>query len=208
MTPLACDDSFKPRKENLSSIKRKYNIPPDKHYIFSLCNLEPRKNLKRILKTFIDFIKKNRIGDLYFVLGGGITPGFGEKIEKTINDLDTYGDKIIRIGYVDDEDLATLYSGAEWFVYTSQYEGFGLPPLEAMSCGCPVITSNNSSLPEVVGDAGIMIDWDSDEQHIEAYEKYYFDENLRMENSKKGLERSKLFSWGRCAGKMMEEMLK
>ena len=68
--------------------------------------------------------------------------------------------------YIDDEDLAPLYSGAEWFVFTSQYEGFGLPPLEAMACGCPVIASNNSSLPEVVGDAGIMIDWDSDEQHI------------------------------------------
>lgn len=63
---------------------------------------------------------------------------------------------------------------AEWFVYTSQYEGFGLPPLEAIACGCPVIVSNNSSLPEVVGDSCIMIDYDSDEQHIEAYEKYYF----------------------------------
>ena len=96
-----------------------------------------------------------------------------------------------------------MYSGAEWFTYTSQYEGFGLPPLEAMSCGCPVITSNNSSLPEVVGDAGIMIDWDSDEQHIEAYEKYYFNRELRAEFAQKGLERAKQFSWEKCVDVMV-----
>ena len=70
-----------------------------------------------------------------------------------------------------------------------------MPPLEAMQCGCPVITSNNSSLPEVVGDAGIMIDWDSDEHHVDAYEKYYFNESLRKDNGLKGLERSRSFSW-------------
>ena len=109
-------------------------------------------------------------------------------------------------GYVDDDDLPILYSNAEWFVFTTQYEGFGLPPLEAMQCGCPVITSNNSSLPEVIGDAGIMIDWDSDEQHVEAYEKYYFKEELRKENSRKGLERAKLFSWKKTVDEMVEVM--
>ena len=99
-----------------------------------------------------------------------------------------------------------MYSNAEWFVYTSQYEGFGLPPLEAMQCGCPVITSNNSSLPEVVGDAGIMIDWDSDEQHIEAYEKYYFSDELKKNNSKKGLERAKSFSWKKTVDEMIKIM--
>ena len=114
------------------------------------------------------------------------------------DEIKGYKDQIIQLGYVDDEDVPYLYSGAQWFIYTSQYEGFGLPPLEAMACGCPVITSNNTSLPEVVGDAGIMIDWDSDEQHISAYEKYYFDEEYRKEMSKRGLERSKLFSWENC----------
>ena len=83
-----------------------------------------------------------------------------------------------------------------------------MPPLEAMQCGCPVITSNNSSLPEVVGDAGIMIDWDSDEQHIDAYEKYYFDENLRKENGRRGMERSKKFSWDMTVAKMIDVMKK
>ncbi|MFQ6726808.1 MAG: glycosyltransferase, partial [Alphaproteobacteria bacterium] len=89
-----------------------------------------------------------------------------------------------------------------------QYEGFGMPPLEAMKCGCPVITSNNSSLPEVVGDAGIMIDWDSDEQHITAYEKYYFDKKYRDSMAKKGLERSKQFSWDKTVDIIINDINK
>lgn len=204
-TLLACDKNFKPADlEKIKCVKIKYNIPYDKKYIFSLCTLEPRKNLIRAVKTFVEFLKKNNIDDMYFVLGGGHWKEFIGELEKEISDLGEYKDKIIKAGYVSDEDLAPLYSGAEWFVYTSQYEGFGLPPLEAMSSGCPVITSNNSSLPEVVGDAGIMIDWDSDEQHIEAYEKYYFDKDLRNQNRQKGLERARLFSWGKCVSQMVE----
>ena len=204
---LACDESFKPASnEQINLAKQKYKIPENKKYIFSLCTLEPRKNLIRTLKTFIEFIKKNNIDDLVFVLGGGHWEIFIKELEKSIDDLGAYKDKILKIGYVDDKDLAPLYSGALFFVYTSQYEGFGLPPLEAMSCGSAVITSDNSSLPEVVGDAGIMIAYDSDEAHIRAYEKYYFDENFRKENAKKGLERSGLFSWQKCADIMVNKM--
>lgn len=128
-------------------------------------------------------------------------------LESEFKDLGKNADKIIRAGYVDDADVPALYSGAQWFVYTSQYEGFGLPPLEAMQCGCPVITSNNSSLPEVVGDAGISIDWDSDEQHVKAYEDYYFNDNLRHTNAEKGLMRAKLFSWKNTADFMIKGML-
>ena len=102
--------------------------------------------------------------------------------------------------------MPVLYSNAEWFVYTSQYEGFGLPPLEAMQCGCPVITSNNSSLPEVVGDAGIMIDWDDEEQHIQSYEKFYFNESLRKEYGQKGLKRAKNFSWKKTVNQIISVM--
>ena len=204
---LACDESFKPaNNEQINLAKQKYKIPENKKYIFSLCTLEPRKNLIRTLKTFIEFIKKNNIDDLVFVLGGGHWEIFIKELEKSINDLGAYKDKILKIGYVDDKDLAPLYSGALFFVYTSQYEGFGLPPLEAMSCGSAVITSDNSSLPEIVGDAGIMIAYDSDEAHIKAYEKYYFDKNFRKENAKKGLERSGLFSWQKCADIMVNKM--
>lgn len=204
-TLLATNQSYKPNKDSkkLKKVFNKYNIPVNKKYLFSLCSLEPRKNLIRAVKCFIKFIEKNKINDLVYVLGGGAWDGFIDLMKKEIPELDKYKDKIIRAGYVADEDLEILYSNAEWFVYTSEYEGFGMPPLEAMSCECPVITSNNSSLPEVVGDAGIMIDFDSDEQHIAAYEKYYFEEDYRKSMAKKGFERSKLFSWKKCVDIMI-----
>ena len=90
------------------------------------------------------------------------------------------------------------------FVYPSLYEGFGLPVLEAMQCGCPVITSNVSSLPEVVGDASIQINPISDAEMIFAYEKMYFDADFREECKLKGLERAKLFSWEKCASELLE----
>ena len=208
VTPLACDERFKPANaDEIARARKKYNIPENKKYIFSLCTLEPSKNLIRAVKCFANFISKNNIDDLVFVLGGAHWDAFIEKLENEIGSLDeNIKSKILKIGYVDDSDQAALYSGALFFVYTSQYEGFGLPPLEAMSCGTPVITSNNSSLPEVVGQAAIMIDYDDDEAHIKAYESYYYNENLRQENSKKGLERAKLFSWEKCADIMITEM--
>lgn len=204
----AANSNFRPMKsaKDVEHVKRKYILPHDKRYIFSLCTLEPRKNLIRAVRMFVYFVEKNKIDDLIFVLGGGAWNAFAEKIKAGLENPSIFDKYIIKAGYVDDEDLPVLYSNAEWFVYTSQYEGFGLPPLEAMQCGCPVITSNNSSLPEVVGDAGIMIDWDSDEQHVEAYEQYYFNEYLRKENNRKGLERAKLFSWEKTVDKMVETM--
>ena len=208
VTPLACDERFKPANaDEIARARKKYNIPENKKYIFSLCTLEPRKNLIRAVKCFANFISKNNIDDLVFVLGGAHWDAFIEKLENEIGSLDeNIKSKILKIGYVDDSDQAALYSGALFFVYTSAYEGFGLPPLEAMSCGTPVITSNNSSLPEVVGQAGIRRDYDDDEAHVKAYESYYYNENLRQENSKKGLERAKLFSWEKCADIMITEM--
>lgn len=200
VVPLGIKDNLKPLTIN-KEILKKYNIT--KKYIFSLCAINPRKNLIRIIRSFFKFLEKNNIDDMVFVLGGPDSEDFLEKFNSEISE---YKDKIIKIGYVADEDLPYLYSCAEWFVYTSQYEGFGLPPLEAMACGCPVIVSNNSSLPEVVGDAGIMIDYDSDEQHIKAYEKYYFNEEYRKEIAKKCLERSKLFSWDKCVNEMLKVM--
>lgn len=200
--PLAANECYKPilDKNKEISIKQKYKISLNKKYVFSLCAIEPRKNLLRAVLCFAKFAQKHMIKDVVWVLGGAAWDSISDLPQKFDPNI------IIRSGYIDDEDLPVLYSNAEWFVYTSQYEGFGLPPLEAMQCGCPVITSNNSSLPEVVGDACIMIDWDSDEQHIEAYEKYYFNKELRKENSRKGLERAKMFSWKKTVDKMVEIM--
>lgn len=206
-TLLATNSSFKPAsKDAINLVRKKYQIPSDKGYIFSLCTIEPRKNLIRQIRCFIEFIKKNDIKDLLFVLGGAHWDDFLSIFEKEIENFDKQ--KILKIGYVADEDLSALYSGAKFFVYTSQYEGFGLPVLEAMSCGAAVITSNNSSLPEVIGDAGICIDFDSDTQHIKAYERLYFDEKEREKFAKMGLERAKNFSWDKCADIMVLTMKK
>ena len=206
VTPLAASEKFRQitDKNAIREIKRKYGIGEEKKYIFSLCSLEPRKNMIRSVRSFLKFIEKNNIDDLLWVMGGGTWDSFESELKK--EQAHWKRDVVVQIGYVSDDDLPLLYSGAEWFVYTSQYEGFGLPPLEAMQCGCPVTTSNNSSLPEVVGDAGISVDWDSDEQHILAYEKYYFNENLRQENSRKGLERAKLFSWQKTVDIIMKTL--
>ena len=204
MALLAADKCFKQEKEEalVAKIRNKYNIPSGKKYVFSLCSLEPRKNVVRIVRSFLKFVEKNKIDDLVLLVGGAVWTSFEKILEK--ESVKWNREQIVQTGYIDDDDLPVLYSNAEWFVYTSQYEGFGLPPLEAMRCGCPVITSNNSSLPEVVGDAGLLIDWDSDEQHIDTYEKYYYNESLRKECGCKGLERAKMFSWKKTVDKMMD----
>ena len=144
------------------------------------------------LVVIVAFKQKNKIDDLVLVVSG---------CRENKDD-----GAVLYRSYIDGKDLPLLYSNAEWFVFTSQYEGFGLPPLEAMQCGCPVIASNNSSIPEVVGDAGLLIDWNSDEQHLAAFEKYYFDENLRNEKRNKGLARAGMFSWKKTMAEIVSVM--
>ena len=112
--------------------------------------------------------------------------------------------EILFLGVVKDEDLPMLYNCADIFVYPSLYEGFGLPPLEAMACGIPVITSNTSSLPEVIGDAGIMIDPTDVNSLSDVMCKVLKDKELRLRMRNMGLERSKLFSWENTAKKMLD----
>ena len=182
----------------INQIKRKYGIPTDKKYIFSLCNLDPRKNLIFAIKNFLRFVEKNKLDNMIFVLGGSHFKDFKDLLNKNINDLGEKQKKILRIGYVEDEDMSALYSGAEMFIYPSLYEGFGIPVLEAMKCGLPVICSNLTSLPEVIGDCGIQINPYSDEELIQAMEKMYYDRDFREKCIVKGLERAKLFTWKKC----------
>jgi alpha-1,3-rhamnosyl/mannosyltransferase len=107
--------------------------------------------------------------------------------------------QIKRFGYVADEMLPVLYSGATLLVYPSLYEGFGLPPLEAMACGTPVIVSDRSSLPEVVGDAGLKVDALDEEALTEAMLRVIEEDELRAQLSRSGLERAATFSWQKCA---------
>ena len=105
--------------------------------------------------------------------------------------------RVVRTGYVGDADLAALYRGARCFVYPSLYEGFGLPPLEAMQCGTPVITANTSSLPEVVGDAGLMVDPLDVDAFAAAMLARWQDEAAREAARARGLARAARFSWSR-----------
>ena len=131
------------------------------------------------------------------VLGGSVWHKYKKELNKILEKYDK--SKIILSGYINEEELSSYYSNALCFVYPSLYEGFGLPVLEAMSCGCPVITSETSSLPEVVGDTGIKINPKNDKEMIEALERMYYDNIFRALCSERGLERAKEFSWEKCA---------
>jgi glycosyltransferase involved in cell wall biosynthesis len=198
--PLAANENFRKLDENeTSKIKSKYNI--NFPFILYVGTLEPRKNIPNLLNAFYKIKKQQGIAHK-LVIAGGKGWKYNEIFE-TIEKLNLQND-VIFTGYVPDEDLPGLYNAADLFVYPSLYEGFGLPPLEAMQCGTPVITSNTSSLPEVVGDAGIMVNpHDIGELANKMYE-VLTNKDLRKELSKKGIERAKLFSWKKCA----EETLK
>lgn len=209
VTYLGADEkNFYPNKDEKKnqSIREKYHIPQDKQYIFSLCSIEPRKNLLFAVENFIRFIHKNQIQDVVFVLGGGHWKEFIKKLENKIQGLGEYANKIIRAGYVDDEDLSNLYSHSLCSVYLSKYEGFGLPALEAMSCQTPLIASNVTSIPEVVGDGGILIDPDDGLALQDAFKKIYFDKSFATELSLRGIEQAKKFSWKKCVSEMVKEM--
>ena len=140
----------------INSIRNKYRIK-DKTYFLSLCTLEPRKNLSIIVDAFHHFLQDDQNVEASLVLTGSYGWDLDSLLEKIKDINKNFNDKIILTGYVEDKDLAPLYSGAMAFIYASLYEGFGLPLLEAMKCGTPVISSNNSSLPEVGGDAALYI---------------------------------------------------
>lgn len=173
-------------------------------YILSLCTLGKRKNLIFAIKNFFDFINTYKINDLKMVLVGGIWQKFEKELQAAIGNFDKT--KLEFLGYVEDEKLPELYSNAMMFVYPSLYEGFGLPVLEAMKCGCPVITSNTSSLPEVIGQAGIQIAPTNDDELIKAYKKMYEDTFFRELCRERGLIRAKSFSWEKATSELLEFM--
>ncbi|MEG4499939.1 glycosyltransferase [Microcoleus sp. F10-C6] len=182
--------------DKLTAVRNKYSIP-DAQYILAVSTLEPRKNLEHVIRCFAQLVQQQGIKDLYLVLVGA----FGWDYEPIFEEISKGGlskDRILITGYVADEDLAALYSGALVFVYPSLYEGFGLPPLEAMQCGVPVITSNNSSLPEVVGSAGIMLHPQDADGLCHEMLQLYKSQSLRQQMSRKSLEQAKTFSWERC----------
>lgn len=185
-------DVFKPLlDENIKiSIAKKYNLP--ERYMLYLGTLEPRKNLERLIDSYYLLLKE--FDDVpKLVLAGGK----GWLYDSIFDKVSTLWleDKIIFTGYVAEKDVAPLISGAEVFLFPSMYEGFGMPVIEAMACGVPVLTSNVSSLPEVAGDAAVLVDPFSVEDIKNKLKLLLIDEALRKRLNKAGLKRAKRFSW-------------
>ena len=199
VTHLAASERFYPCEfpEEVKAVKIKHGIPGDGRYILSVATFDPRKNLHLLIRSFAEVIKSEKINDLFLVLTGRLGWNY-KNIFQEVEDNPEIKDKIIITGYVDGADLSPLYTGALAFVYPSIYEGFGLPPLEAMQCGVPVITSNTSSLPEVVGDAGIMVEPNDVAGLSAAIHKVYKSGSLRADMSRRSRERARLFSWEKC----------
>jgi glycosyltransferase involved in cell wall biosynthesis len=178
----------------------KYNLP-DKFILF-VGTLEPGKNLFRLIEAFYQLKKENRITQKLVIVGAygwgnGIRPA--KTNEEVLQALPVAKDEIIFSGYVPDEDLPLIYNAADLFVFPSLYEGFGLPPLEAMACGTPVITSNLSSLPEIVGEAGLLIDPYNTKELADAIERVLKDNTLKQAMINKGFLQVKKFSWRSAA---------
>ena len=200
VTHLAASEKFYPCEfpEEIKAVKTRYKIPADSRYILSVATFNPNKNIHTLIKSFVHLIISEKINDLFLVLTGRLGWDY-EKIFREIEDTPPkIRDRRIITGYVDDTDLSPLYTGALAFAYPSIYEGFGLPPLEAMQCGAPIITSNTSSLPEVVGDAGIMVEPDDAAGLSGAIYEIYSSEFLRENMSRRSQARAKLFSWEKC----------
>lgn len=188
-------DNFKLGEE----IKSKYGLP--QNYIMCLCTLEPRKNIKLLIKAYVELREKYSIKSKLVLVGRK-----GWKIDNLLNEINNkYSKDIIITGFVDDDDLPQIYKGAEVFVFPSLYEGFGIPVLEAISLKIPVISSNAASLPEVVGDAGILFENDDvndlEKKILQLLNMSEADTDLFTKN---GYKQVKKFEWRKEACKVLE----
>jgi glycosyltransferase involved in cell wall biosynthesis len=193
--------------EALAAVRQKYDLP--ERFILYVGTIEPRKNLTALLEAYAALMERLSVCDLRPALSDVRLVIVGKKgwlYEGFFRRLHELGleDRVLFTGYVPDEDLPAIYSAADLFVFPSLYEGFGLPVLEAMACGTPVIASNASSLPEVAGEAGIMIAPHDVRGLAEAMERLLMDKQLRAELRARGLERAKQFTWERAAAMTLE----
>ena len=195
------DAQFRPMDRNVTRalVGGKYGIRTP--FVLTLGVIQPRKNLGRLLEGFA-MLKGNLESEHKLVIvgkHGWKEADFGRRIAEL-----GLGEEVVLTGYVPHGDLPALYSAADVFVYPSVYEGFGLPPLEAMACGTPVITGDCSSMPEVVGEAGLMVDPYDPNAFAEAMARILASESLRAEMSRRGIAQSKKFSWDKMAQETME----
>ncbi len=197
INPAIDHQYYYPRgQKEQTRVKSKYHIKTS--YILYAGTIEPRKNIVTLLDAYAGL--PDEIKESYTLVLAG---GKGWKDEDIYKKLEEYKNlNIILTGYVADEDLPALHSGAEVFVFPSHYEGWGMPPLEAMACGTPVITSNNSSLPEVVGDAGMMLDASDTKGFTNNIAKVIKNKKLQQRMVSAGIKQAQNFSWQKSAEKL------
>ncbi|WP_138205914.1 glycosyltransferase family 4 protein [Haloimpatiens lingqiaonensis] len=196
VTPLAANFRYRPyRKDRCKSlIKKRFNI--EKPFILYLGGFSQRKNIKSLLISFSKIYKD--LNQEYNLVILGSYKEEGKPLVKLCEDLNII-DRVIFTGFIEDRFLPVFYNACDVFVYPSLYEGFGLPPLEAMSCGAPVITSNTTSIPEVVGESAILINPLNLEEISTALCHVLNNESVKKELRNKGLARAKNFSWRKTA---------
>lgn len=195
--PEAADPSFQPLPlaPTRRAIMQEYELPAA--YVLFVSTIEPRKNVTGLLHAFHHLRERYRATDVTLVLAGS----HGWLYEETLAVVSQLKLETSTrfLGRVSDEELRRLYVGARCHVHPAHYEGFGLPPLEAMACGTPTIVSNSSSLPEVVGDAALLVDPNNPEEIAVAMHRLLTDDALHAEMSAKGLQRAQCFSWASAA---------
>jgi glycosyltransferase involved in cell wall biosynthesis len=200
--PLAAAEHFAPVDDNRELQRVRHNYGIDGDYILCVGSIQPRKNLARLIRAYASLRGSFTADKLpKLVLVGKCAWLYDE----TLRTLDKAGvkDRVVLTGYVPESDLPALYSGALCFVYPSYFEGFGLPPLEAMKCGAPVIVGDRTSLPEVVGDAALTVDPFDVEAIAAAITRLINNSSLRRELSVRGQERARAFSWRETAQKTL-----
>ena len=200
VTPFAASKEVffpEPSESRQRAVRRRYGIP-DGPYLLSLGTLEPRKNLLHLLAAWAELLEDPLPPPGSLILVGPV--GWqADPVFRAMAERPGLAGRVVHTGFVADEDLPAMYSGARAFVYPSLYEGFGLPVLEAMQCGVPVITSNVTSLPEVGGDAVEYVDPRDREALVAVLRRLWTDDARVAELRRKGLERAREFSWDRTA---------
>ncbi len=199
VVPLAAEPTLFYQNKNSADwewVRKKYNLP--ERYFLCVSGKDARKNIPHVIKSFNNFLEQENYKDIFLVLTGNTSHNYSLLDE--LNIADRIRSKIYMPDkYIDSEDLAVLYSNAVSFFFMSLYEGFGLPALEAMQCGTPTIVANATSLPEVVGDGGLLLSPTDVDELSNTMNNLYKSETLRTNLSEAGLKRAATFSWQRTA---------
>ncbi|MFN8595229.1 MAG: glycosyltransferase family 1 protein [Anaerolineae bacterium] len=191
VTPLAADPRFALQTTAaVQTVREKYHLP--ERYVLYVGSNKPHKNLARLIKAWLT--AEGGMGNVELVIAGS----WDERYPEAKRLAEGHA-RVHFLGSIDDADLPALYASALAFAFVSEYEGFGLPPLEAMACGTPVLASNTSSLPEVIGDAGLLVDPHEIDAIAAALERIITDKNLRLDLKQRSLQRAAQFSWEQTA---------